>query len=106
MDKTKATTTDAKIDEHDYCPGISVEICGEPDVGTPRVRFIWATIRCVFVKYIFGMSDKVTDANQSTTSMYGLGVDSDRSYRLDLDEPVVDEKAETLHAMELATRMG
>ena len=106
MDKTKATTTGARIDEHDYCPGISVQLCRESDVGTPTVRFIWTTIRCIFVRYIFGMSDEVTDANQSTTSMYGLGVDSDRFWRLDLDGPVVGEKAETLRAMELATRMG
>lgn len=105
MDKTKATTTDARIDEHDYCSGISVELCGELDVDTPKVQFIWATVRYIFVRYIFGTSNDVTVADQSTTSMYGLGVDSDRFWRLDLDGPVVD-KAETLRAMELATRMG
>jgi hypothetical protein len=35
-----------------------------------------------------------------------LGVDYDRFRRLDTDGPGIEEKAETLHAMELATRMG
>ena len=63
MDKTKATTSDARIDD-------------------------------------------VTVANQSTTSVYDLGVDYDRFRRPDPGGPGVEEKAETLHAMELATRMG
>jgi hypothetical protein len=33
-------------------------------------------------------------------------VDRDRFWPLELEGPVVDEKAETLRAMELATRMG
>jgi len=106
MDKMKATTTDAGIDEHDYCSGISVGLCGGFDVGTPKVHFIWATVMYIFARYIFGMSNDVTVAKQSTTSMYDLGVDIDRFWRLDLDGPVVDEKAETQRAMELATRMG
>jgi hypothetical protein len=105
MDKMKATTTDAGIDEHDYCSGISVSLCGEFDVGTPKVHFIWATVMYIFARYIFSTANDVTVANQSTTSRYDPGVDSDRFWRLDLDEPVVD-KAETLRAMELATRMG
>src|SRR3712207_6438276 len=110
MDKTKATTTDARIDEHDLCSGISGELCEELDVDTPKVQVIWATvryffIRYIFVRFIFGTSNDVTVADQSTTSMYGLCVDSARFWRLDLDGPVVDEKAETLRAMELATRM-
>ena len=63
MDKTKTTTTDARIDD-------------------------------------------VTVANQSTTSVYDLGVDSDSFRRPDPASLGVEEKAETLHAMELATRMG
>jgi hypothetical protein len=106
MDKMKATTTDAGINKHDYCSGISVDLCGEFDGGTPKVHIIWATVRYIFARYIFGMSNDVTVAKQSTTSMYDLGVDTDRFRRLDLDRPVVDEKAETLRAMELATRMG
>ena len=106
MAKMKATTTDAGIDEHDYCSGISVGLCGEFDVGTPKVHFIWATVMYIFARYIFSMSNNVAVANQSTTSRYDLGVDTDRFRRLDLNEPVVDEKAETLRAMELASRMG
>ena len=100
MDKTKVTTTGARIDEHDYYPGISVELCGEFGVGTSKVQPVWALIR-----YIFSMSNNVTVANQSTTSRYDLGVGTARFWRLDLDGPVVD-KVETLRAMELATRMG
>jgi hypothetical protein len=63
MDKTKATITDARIDD-------------------------------------------VAVAKQSTTSVYDLGVDYDRFRRLGPGGPGAEEKAETLHAMELATRMG
>src|SRR3712207_1254926 len=101
MDKTKATTTGVRIDEHDYYPGILVELCGEFGVGTSKVQPVWALIM-----YIFGMSSDVTVANQSTTGVYDLAVDSDGFRRLDLDGPVVDEKAEMMRAMELATRMG
>jgi hypothetical protein len=52
------------------------------------------------------MAGDVTVANQSTTSIYEIGVDPDRCWPLELEGPVVDEKAETLRAMELATRMG
>jgi len=105
MDKTKATTTGARIDEHDYYPGISGELCGEFGVGTSKVHPVWAKRVWALIRYIFSTANDVTVANQSTTSMYDLGADSDRFWRLDLDEPVVD-KAETLRAMELATRMG
>ena len=50
--------------------------------------------------------DDVTVANRSTTSVYDLGVDYDRFWRLDPASPGVEERAETLRAMELATRMG
>ena len=102
MHKRKATTTGAKIAEHDdYYQGISVEGCGEFNVGTPKVQSVWAIIR-----YLFGMAGDVTVANRSTTSIYEIGVDPDRFWPLELEGPVVDEKAETLRAMELATRMG
>jgi hypothetical protein len=52
------------------------------------------------------MAGDVTVANRSTTSIYEIGVDPDRFWPLELEGPVVDEKAETLRAMELATRMG
>jgi hypothetical protein len=102
MHKRKATTTGAKIADHDdYYQGISVEGCGEFSVGTPTVQSVWAIIR-----YLFGMAGDVTVANRSTTSIYEIGVDPDRCWPLELEGPVVDEKAETLRAMELATRMG
>ena len=102
MHKRKATTTGAKIADHDdYYQGISVEGCGEFNVGTPKVQSVWAIIR-----YLFGMAGDVTVANRSTTSIYEIGVDPDRFWPLELEGPVVDEKAETLRAMELATRMG
>ena len=50
--------------------------------------------------------DDVTVVNQSTTSVYELGLDSNRFRRLGLGGSVDYEKAETLRAMELATRMG
>ena len=106
MDKTKATATDARIDEHNYCPGISVELREMIDVGTPKVWSVWATARRIFVRYIFAMSDEVTVPSEPNTYVYDLGVDFDRFRRLDLDGSVVDEKEETLRAMELATRMG
>ena len=102
MHKRKATTTGAKIADHDdYYQGISVEGCGEFSVGTPTVQSVWAIIR-----YLLGMAGDVTVANRSTTSIYEIGVDPDRCWPLELEGPVVDEKAETLRAMELATRMG
>jgi hypothetical protein len=102
MHKRKANTTGAKIAKHDdYYQGISVEGCGEFNVGTPTVQSVWAIIR-----YLFGTAGDVTVANRSTTSIYEIGVDPDRSWPLELEDPVVDEKAETLRAMELATRMG
>lgn len=102
MHKRKATTTGAGSAEHDdYRQGISVEGCGEFKVGTPKVQPVWAIIR-----YLFGMAGDVTVANRSTTSIYEIGVDPDRFWPLELEGPVVDEKAETLRAMELATRMG
>jgi hypothetical protein len=102
MHNRKATTTGAKIADHDdYYQGISVEGCGEFSVGTPTVQSVWAIIR-----YLFGMAGDVTVANRSTTSIYEIGVDPDRFWPLELEGPVVDEKAETLRAMELATRMG
>ena len=102
MHKKKATTTGAKIAEHDdYRQGISVEGCGEFKVGTPKVQPVWAIIR-----YLFGMAGDVTVANRSTTSIYEISVDPDRFWPLELEGPVVDEKAETRRAMELATRMG
>ncbi len=102
MHKKKATTTGARTAEHDdYRQGISVEGCGEFKVGTPKVQPVWAIIR-----YLFGMAGDVTVANRSTTSIYEIGVDPDRFWPLELEGPVVDEKAETLRAMELATRMG
>lgn len=102
MHKRKATTTGAKIADHDdYYQGISVEGCGEFSVGTPTVQSVWAIIR-----YLFDMAGDVTVANRSTTSIYEIGVDPDRCWPLELEGPVVDGKAETLRAMELATRMG
>ena len=102
MHKRKATTTGAGSAEHDdYRQGISVEGCGEFKVGTPKVQPVWAIIR-----YLFGITGDVTVANRSTTSIYEIGVDPDRFWPLELEGPVVDEKAETLRAMELATRMG
>ena len=116
MHKRKATTTGAKIADHDdYYQGISVEGCGEFKVGTPKVQPVWAEpvwAKPVFaiIRYIFGMvfgrAGDVTVANRSTTSIYKIGVDPDRFWPLELEGPVVDEKAETLRAMELATRMG
>ena len=102
MHKRKATTTGARTAEHDdYRQRISVEGCGEFKVGTPKVQPVWAIIR-----YLFGMAGDVTVANRSTTSIYEISVDPDRFWPLELEGPVVDEKAETLRAMELATRMG
>ncbi|MDQ3284635.1 MAG: hypothetical protein M3P92_02810 [Actinomycetota bacterium] len=102
MHKRKATTSGAGSAEHDdYRQGISVEGCGEFKVGTPKVQPVWTIIR-----YLFGMAGDVTVANRSTTSIYEIGVDPDRFWPLELEGPVVDEKAETLRAMELATRMG
>ena len=102
MHKRKATTTGAGSAEHDdYRQGISVEGCGEFKVGTPKVQSVW-----VIIRYLFGMAGDVTVANRSTTSIYEIGVDPDRFWPLELEGPVVDEKAETLRAMELATRMG
>ena len=106
MDKMKAATTDARIDEHNYRPGISVELSGVFDVGTPKVWTVWATARRIFVRYIFAMANDVTAPSEPNTDVYDLGVDSDRFRRLDLDASVVDEKEETLRAMELVTRMG
>lgn len=115
MHKRKVTTIGASIAEHDYCPGTSVEGCGEFNVGAPKVQPVWAEpvwAKPVFaiIRYIFGMvfgrAGDVTVANRSTTSIYEIGADSDRFWPLELEGPVVDEKAETLRAMELATRMG
>ena len=112
MHKRKATTTGARIAEHDdYYQGISVEGCGEFNVGTPKVQSVWAkpdwaTSVWAIIRYLFGMAGDVTVANRSTTSIYEIGVDPDRFWPLELEGPVVDEKAETLRAMELATRMG
>ena len=106
MDKTKAATTDARIDEHNYCPGTSVELCGVVDVGTPKVWTVWAIARRTFVRHIFAMSNDVTVPSEPNTDVYDLSVDSDRFRRLGLDGSVVDEKEEMLRAMELATRMG
>ena len=112
MHKRKATTTGARTAEHDYYyPGISVEGCGEFNVGTPKVQSVWAkpdwaTPVWAVIRYLFGMAGDVTGADRSTTSIYEIGVDPDRFWPLELEGPVVDEKAETLRAMELATRMG
>ena len=110
MHKRKVTTTGASIGEHDYCPGISVEGCGEFNVGTPKVQPVWAEPVFAIIRYIFGMvfgrAGDVTVANRSTTSIYEIGADSDRFWPLELEGFIVDEKAETLRAMELATRMG
>ena len=107
MHKKKATTTGAKIAEHDdYRQGISVEGGGEFNVDTPKVQSVWATPVWAIIRYLFGMAGNVTVANRSTTSIYEISVDPDRFWPLELEGPVVDEKAETLRAMELATRMG
>ena len=112
MHKRKATTTGARTAEHDdYYPGISVEGCGEFNVGTPKVQSVWAkpdwaTPVWAIIRYLFGMAGDITVANRSTTSIYEIGVNPDRFWPLELEGPVVDEKAETLRAMELATRMG
>ena len=112
MHKRKATTTGARTAEHDdYYPGISVEGCGEFNVGTPKVQSVWAkpdwaTPVWAVIRYLFGMAGDVTVANRSTTSIYEIDVDPDRFWPLEKEGPVVDEKAETLRAMELATRMG
>jgi hypothetical protein len=105
----KATTTGARIDEHDYRPGVLVEGCGEFNVGTPTVQPVWLKPVWAIIRYVFGMlfmAGDVTVANRPTTSTYEIGVYSDRFWPLELEGPVVDEKAETLRAMELATRMG
>ena len=106
MDEPKATTTDARSNEHNYCPSISVELCGEFDVRTRKVWPVWVTIRCIFVRYIFGTLNEVPVPSEPNTAVRELSVGSDRFRRLDSDSSVVDEKEETLRAMELATRMG
>ena len=111
MHKRKATTTGARTAERDYCQGIFVEGCSESNVGTAKVQSVWAKPDWAkpvwaIVRYLFGMVGDVTVANRSTTSIYEIGVDPDRFWPLELEGPVVDEKAETLRAMELATRMG
>ena len=106
MHKRKATTGARTAEHDDYYPGISVEGCGEFNVGTPKVQSVWATPVWAIIRYLFGIAGDVTVANRSTISIYEIGVDPDRFWPLELEGPVVDEKAETLRAMELATRMG